>query len=86
MATELEKVAHELASTINMTISQAKALELQLKQAMEHEESVSDHARFTYSHVVKAMDTLRVSGDALERMTDTSYWPYPSYEDMLFTL
>ncbi len=85
-ATELENVAHELASTINTTISQAKTLELQLKKAIEHEDSVSDHARFTHSHVVQAMGTLRVSGDALERLTDTSYWPYPSYEDMLFTL
>jgi len=32
------------------------------------------------------MELLRVEGDALEKITDKSYWPYPSYEDMLFRL
>ena len=32
------------------------------------------------------MSTLRGYADVLEKMTDKSAWPYPSYEDLLFIL
>ena len=34
--------------------------------------------------VVPAMSALRMEADALETLTDKSYWPYPTYSDLLF--
>ena len=34
--------------------------------------------------VVPAMDDLRHEADILEALTDKSYWPYPTYSDLLF--
>ena len=34
--------------------------------------------------IVPAMDSLRKDADLLEQLTDKSYWPYPTYSDLLF--
>ena len=34
--------------------------------------------------ILTAMNTLRFHADALEQITDKSYWPYPTYSDILF--
>ena len=34
--------------------------------------------------VVPAMDAVRAEADALELLTDKSYWPFPTYSDLLF--
>ncbi len=34
--------------------------------------------------IVPAMESLRVDADLLEQLTDKSYWPYPTYSDLLF--
>ncbi len=84
--TELEALAKELGGAINSTLANAKALDAQIKKGSEHEDEVLDHARFTYDNIVKAMATLRTSGDLVEKLTDKAYWPFPTFEDMLFTL
>ncbi len=34
--------------------------------------------------IVADMDAMRVEADTLEQLTDKSYWPYPTYSDLLF--
>ena len=34
--------------------------------------------------IVTDMETLRADADLLEKLTDKSYWPYPTYSDLLF--
>ena len=34
--------------------------------------------------IVPEMDAVRAEADALELMTDKSYWPFPTYSDLLF--
>jgi glutamine synthetase len=36
------------------------------------------------SKVIPAMELLRTQADGLEELTDKSYWPYPTYSDLLF--
>ena len=43
--------------------------------------AAADHHRTV---VVPAMTTLRSHADALEEVTDKSYWPFPTYSDILF--
>ena len=44
---------------------------------------LADHMRI---RVIASMDALREHVDALETITSTEYWPYPSYGDMLFSV
>ena len=43
-------------------------------------------AAVTYYHdvIVSDMQALRADADLLEQLTDKSFWPYPTYSDLLF--
>ena len=45
----------------------------------------SEEASMYYREaVIPAMEILRTHADTLEELTDKSYWPYPTYSDLLF--
>jgi glutamine synthetase len=39
---------------------------------------------YYHDAVIPCMNTLRTHADTLEMLTDRSYWPYPTYSDLLF--
>ncbi len=41
-------------------------------------------AQYNSRVIVKAMEALRQDADVLEQLTDKSYWPFPTYADLLF--
>ena len=41
-------------------------------------------ANYMSSIILPAMECLRSDADTLEELTDKSYWPYPTYSDILF--
>ena len=41
-------------------------------------------ANYMSNVILPAMESLRVDADLLEQLTDKSYWPYPTYSDLLF--
>jgi glutamine synthetase len=43
-----------------------------------------DAANYFSSIIVPAMDAVRAEADVLELLTDKSYWPFPTYSDLLF--
>ena len=43
-----------------------------------------DAANYMSNVILPAMECLRVDADILEQLTDKSYWPYPTYSDILF--
>ena len=43
-------------------------------------------ARYMHDTVLPAMANLRKSADILETMTDRSYWPFPTYDELLFSV
>jgi glutamine synthetase len=43
-----------------------------------------DAANYFSSVIVPDMDAVRAEADALELLTDKSYWPFPTYSDLLF--
>ena len=56
-----------------------------LKEALASVPAGKQEASFYYhGKVVPAMETLRYHADILEANTAKSYWPYPSYSDLLF--
>ena len=56
-----------------------------LKSHLEHVPAdIEDATNYYGSVIVKEMEILRDSADILESLTDKSYWPYPTYSDLLF--
>ena len=47
---------------------------------------IADHAQDYRKYVFNAMEELRKDVDALEMITASKQWPYPSYGDILFSI
>lgn len=45
---------------------------------------VAQAVDYYHDVIVSKMEQLRKAADALEQLTDKSYWPYPTYSDLLF--
>ena len=86
IASEQENLIKELSLRINAVLEKSNELENVILEALALEDNINEQAQAYRKLVVPAMEVLRVEGDALEKITDKSYWPYPSYEDMLFRL
>ena len=57
----------------------------QLREALNHIPADYSEASFYYHNtVVSLMDAVRTDADVLEQLTDKSYWPYPTYSDLLY--
>ena len=52
--------------------------------ASEYEGDVLAYAKYYRESVFSVMTELRAIGDAMETETAADYWPYPSYDEMLY--
>lgn len=50
------------------------------------ESSPEDSASYMRTHVLPAMSALRSSADHLERITEKEFWPFPTYDELLFSV
>lgn len=48
--------------------------------------SEQEHAVFAYDNIIPAMQELRAVADEIEILVGRSYWPYPTYGDLLFSV
>ncbi len=56
-----------------------------LKEHLKDVPQCKEDAACYYHNVINAdLDALRKEADILEQLTDKSYWPYPTYADLLF--
>jgi len=74
-----------IAALTRAAYESTKALEDALSEARA-EEDAHKAAEICKEKVLEQMSELRASVDALEILTATSDWPYPSYGDMLFNV
>ena len=74
-AAALTKAAYESLKALEDALAEEKA-----------EEDVHKAAELCKEKVLEQMSELRASVDALEILTATGDWPYPSYGDMLFNV
>ena len=80
--TELVK---DLSSLLSAVFAKKKELEGFVVEALECADNTS-LALFSKDKILVAMTELRILVDELETKTDASYWPYPSYGDILFSI
>lgn len=74
----------ELTDTISSFRKHIAALEKRMDQAGNMEGDTMVQAAFYRDEVFTMMGTLRKGGDQLETLVDSSYWPFPTYGDLLF--
>lgn len=76
-------LAKKLSDLTVSFMEEAGKLEALLKEACAISE-LQKQADFYGDQVLPAMELLRAAGDQLEMETGTTYWPYPSYGQLLF--
>lgn len=77
----------ELLKTVSEKLSETKkAAEDLLKVEKEGSEMPRGKEQAFYYHdkVLAAMNALRKPADELEKLVDKTYWPFPTYADLLF--
>ncbi|MBR2412000.1 MAG: glutamine synthetase III [Clostridia bacterium] len=80
--TELTK---ELSALTSAIFSKKKELESSMVDALECADN-TELAQFSKNNILTAMTELRILVDELETKTDSSFWPYPSYGEILFSV
>ena len=70
-----------LSASVDALYEKCEALSAELKAVPT--ESI-DAANYFSNVIVQHMDAVRAEADALELITDKSYWPFPTYSDLLF--
>lgn len=77
--------ARKLAELAAGVADEADKLEKALSGVQEIEEPLAE-ARAYRESVIPRMNTLRDKVDAVEKIVEASRWPFPTYEDLLFSL
>lgn len=74
----------KISSAANSLYAEVEALEKAVAEGSNMTGEVVDIAKF-YKYTVQAtMDKVRVYADKLEQLVGKTYWPFPTYSDLLF--
>ncbi len=82
----MKKYITNISELLDSFMGAADRLEIATQKALSLEGDTLNQAKEYSTKVRRAMEELRGLGDALESLVDKQVWPYPSYEDLLFTL
>ena len=86
VASEQRKPASRLQRSLEEAISLTESLHIAVAEALAHSDDAQAQAEFYRDEVATRMHGLRSHIDLLETYTDRSFWPLPSYDDLLFRL
>ena len=84
-AASARSVLHAVCSNNEKLIQAADALEQVMNGKLNDSEPVFA-AAYMHDRVLPAMRELRRIADSLEQLTDKSYWPFPTYDQLLFSV
>ncbi|MCX7715488.1 MAG: glutamine synthetase III [Clostridia bacterium] len=79
-----EAMAEEISSLTESLICEIDALKAALDAVPE--KGALETAVYFKDAVIPAMESLRATADSLETMVSKDYWPFPTYEDLLFNV
>lgn len=84
------KAQRQLLQTVQNALNQAieatEYLHVCIAKALSYREEALTQAQIYRDEVVFQMQTLRSYVDLMETYTDRQYWPFPTYDDLLFKL
>jgi len=75
------QIAQQLSRSCDAMYQCCERLQRDLVHVPEGKESI---VNYYHEVIVADMEALRAQADILESLTDKSYWPYPTYSDLLF--
>ena len=82
------EILYEKSQLIDVTngLTKAYTLKLELEKVLDNKptSSVEEISLYYKEKVLPLMDEIRTIIDGIEAKVDKSYWPYPSYGDLLF--
>ncbi|HBL40251.1 MAG TPA: glutamine synthetase type III [Ruminococcaceae bacterium] len=81
--TEVYKLNGKLSELTDKLSLAIEALEATLHALNRNEDNLARSAYYR-DFIVPAMEQLRVTADKLEEMVAEEYWPYPTYNELLF--
>lgn len=81
-----ESIIAEVSALLAETYKATKALQASVDGAEEHEENVQGAAIYYRDQVLPKMTDLRTVADKLEVLVGKTYWPFPTYGDLLFKI
>lgn len=61
-------------------------LEKDLSNSIQFSDDALTRAQYYHDYIFKDMISLRKISDSMEELTSLSYWPYPTYGEMLFSI
>ena len=80
----------QLVTTVQTALTQAieatEQLHVCIAKALSYKDEVLKQAQIYRDEVVQQMQLLRSHVDLMETYTDKAFWPFPSYDDLLFRL
>ncbi len=76
-----QSLVERLSTACDSLYEKARDLSAKLAVIPTQTEAAADYMSNT---ILPAMASLRTDADTLEQLTDKSYWPYPTYSDLLF--
>jgi len=76
-------LAERLSKNFGVLIKSIDSLE-EILGAAQNVEATQDEANYYCEKVIPAMAALRLVADELETLVAEKYWPFPTYEDILF--
>ncbi|MBE6916822.1 MAG: glutamine synthetase type III [Ruminococcaceae bacterium] len=76
-----QQLVEKLSATCDSLYEKCQALSEKLQNIPEGNEQA---VTYFGEVITAAMNALRQDADTLEQLTDKSYWPYPTYSDILF--
>ncbi len=74
----------ELSAKLEAFVKKTAALKTAVQNAAQYKNDNLATAKYYRETVFTLMEELRAIGDAMEQKTAASYWPYPSYGEILF--
>lgn len=75
---------NELSKLLQLIKNKTNNLETLILKAQEHKKDVAQSATIWQNEVLTAMKDLRTVVDTVEMKVASSYWPMPTYMDLLF--
>ncbi len=75
------RLIQRLSASTDELYDQIESVKNALAQVPQDSEAA---AKYYHDTVIPGMEILRREADILEQLTDKSFWPYPTYSDLLF--
>ncbi len=79
-----EELLKKLSKLIDNMYKDVELLEKELEKSAEYSDDALRLSQYYKDTVISRMEKVRASADEMETITQRSYWPYPSYADLLF--